>query len=337
MEYVDGKPLAGPLPLDQAIAYGIQICEALSAAHKKGIVHRDLKPANILLTKQGVKLSTSASRSSRRPPGPAAARPAAAVGRAGHDGRADGRAHVVGTPQYMAPEQIEGGDVDARTDIFAFGCVLYELLTGKHAFEGKSASSIMASVLATSRARSARSSPSRRPPSTASSRAASPRIPTTAGRRTRRRRGAAVGRAGRIAGRPARGGHRAERKTREGLSWGVSAIAVLAAVGFGIAWARRAPEPLEITRFASRCRTAHRTRRRPRSRPTDGRSSSSRATPTASGRSGCGRSTRSRRERSATPTRTPARSGRPTVIGRLHGRGKAAASGRDGRTGADNL
>jgi serine/threonine protein kinase len=150
MEFIEGKPIAGPMPLDQAIQTGIQICDALYAAHKKGIVHRDLKPANILVTKQGVKLLdfglaklAPVAAGSGSYTGPAAKGDQATVA------ALTGAHTVVGTPQYMAPEQIGGGEVDARTDIFAFGCVLYELITGHRAFEGKSASSIMAAVLAT--------------------------------------------------------------------------------------------------------------------------------------------------------------------------------------------
>ena len=150
MEFIEGKPIAGPLPVEQAIAYGVQICEALHAAHRKGIVHRDLKPANILVTKQGIKLldfglaklaasGNSGVMSAQTARWAEQATVAALTG-----------AHtVVGTPQYMAPEQIEAREVDARTDIFAFGCVLYELLTGHRAFEGKTSSSVMAAVLAT--------------------------------------------------------------------------------------------------------------------------------------------------------------------------------------------
>ena len=151
MEYIEGKPVAGPMPVDQAITLGVQICEALDAAHKKGIVHRDLKPANILLTKAGVKLLDFGLAKLSTPSG------SVVLSGAHQSGPADqatmaaltGAHTVVGTPQYMAPEQIEGKEVDARTDIFAFGCVLYELLTGQRAFEGKSASTVMASVLAT--------------------------------------------------------------------------------------------------------------------------------------------------------------------------------------------
>src|SRR5829696_8158129 len=151
MEYIDGKPIAGPLPVEQAIAYGVQICEALHAAHRKGIVHRDLKPANILLTKQGVKLldfglaklGMPAGSSVVSGSGSAAALEQATVA------ALTGAHTVVGTPQYMAPEQIEGRDVDARSDIFAFGCVLYEMLTGQRPFDGQTPSSVMAAILAT--------------------------------------------------------------------------------------------------------------------------------------------------------------------------------------------
>src|SRR3954470_21576967 len=125
MEYIDGKAISGPLPEEQALAYGIQICEALQAAHKKGIVHRDLKPANILITKQGVKLLDFGLAKL----GAVAGAGAAAIGQTSVDqatvAALTGVHTVVGTPQYMAPEQIEGKEVDARTDIFAFGCVLY--------------------------------------------------------------------------------------------------------------------------------------------------------------------------------------------------------------------
>jgi Tol biopolymer transport system component/predicted Ser/Thr protein kinase len=113
MEYVEGHALKGPLPLDQTLKYAAQICEALDAAHKKGITHRDLKPANILVTKAGVKLLDFGLAR-------IAASPDETMTMA-----------VMGTPAYMAPEQWDGKPGDARSDIYALGCVLYEILTGK--------------------------------------------------------------------------------------------------------------------------------------------------------------------------------------------------------------
>jgi len=165
MEYVEGAALKGPLPLDQALKYAPQICDALDAAHRKGIVHRDLKPDNILLTKAGVKLLDFGLAKDVRPAGSSgpggSGRSGGSSGSsgAGGSGGSDAElaatkaltgAHVIlGTPQYMAPEQIEGRDADARTDLFAFGCVLYELLAGQKAFEGKTPSSTIAAILAT--------------------------------------------------------------------------------------------------------------------------------------------------------------------------------------------
>jgi serine/threonine protein kinase/Tol biopolymer transport system component len=143
MEFVDGAPIAGPLPLADVIKYGVQIANALDAAHRAGIIHRDLKPANVMATKSGIKLLDF---------GLAKLQPKTTRDQIGNEATVaalTGAHTVIGTPQYMAPEQIEGREADVRTDIFALGCVLYELVTGKRAFEGKTASSVMAAVLAT--------------------------------------------------------------------------------------------------------------------------------------------------------------------------------------------
>src|ERR1700687_420728 len=124
MEYIEGPALKGPLPLDQALKYAAQICDALDAAQKKNITHRDLKPANILVTKAGVKLLDF---------GLAKIGPAVMEDEATMITALTGKNEIVGTPAYMAPEQRKGKRADARSDIYSFGCVLYEMLTGKRA------------------------------------------------------------------------------------------------------------------------------------------------------------------------------------------------------------
>jgi eukaryotic-like serine/threonine-protein kinase len=138
MEYVEGKPLAGPLPLDQALALAGQILDALDAAHRKGITHRDLKPGNILVGPNGVKVLDFGLAKIEHAPAPDGATQTMPLTNEGA---------ILGTLQYMSPEQIEGHEADARSDIFAFGLVLYELITGKRAFTGKSQASLIASIL----------------------------------------------------------------------------------------------------------------------------------------------------------------------------------------------
>ena len=149
MEYLEGETLAvrlgkGPLPLDSALRLSIDIADALAAAHARGIVHRDLKPGNIVLTKSGAKLVDFG-----------LAKPIALSGDRGGDSLTPtmtpasltAQGTIVGTLQYMAPEQLEGKDADARTDVFAFGAVVYEMLTGKKAFEGKSQASLIGAIM----------------------------------------------------------------------------------------------------------------------------------------------------------------------------------------------
>lgn len=139
MEYVEGSPLKGPLPVKRALALTGQICEALAAAHREGIIHRDLKPANVLLTRQGVKLLDFG-----------VAKFEAVRGEKAADAETvTGENVFVGTPNYMAPEQLENQQADARSDIFALGCVVYELIAGERAFTGKSVASVASAVLST--------------------------------------------------------------------------------------------------------------------------------------------------------------------------------------------
>jgi serine/threonine protein kinase len=164
MEYLEGETLAdrlakGPLPPEQVLRYGIDICEGLEKAHKSGVVHRDLKPGNVMLTKSGAKLldfglakplgatvasgtgsgaspSVFAAALTQTMPSPSPATPLSTAGA------------VIGTVQYMSPEQIQGIEADARSDIFSFGVMLFEMVTGKRTFEGKTQASIVGQILA---------------------------------------------------------------------------------------------------------------------------------------------------------------------------------------------
>jgi eukaryotic-like serine/threonine-protein kinase len=147
MELLDGESLAdrlskGPLPIEQVIRYGVQIAEALDRAHKAGIVHRDLKPANVMITKSGAKLLDFGLAK------PMDDAPVAALTSLRTERRSlTEEGTIVGTFQYMAPEQLEGAELDHRADIFALGAVLYEMATGRRAFQGKSKASLIASIL----------------------------------------------------------------------------------------------------------------------------------------------------------------------------------------------
>jgi serine/threonine-protein kinase len=133
MEFVDGRPLGGPMPPSDAVALAIQIASALEEAHRKGVIHRDVKPGNVLVTAGGgAKLLDFG---------------IARMDAAGTDVTLSSTATIVGTVAYMSPEQVEGRPLDVRSDIFSFGAVLYEMLSGVRAFRGDSAAQVMAAVL----------------------------------------------------------------------------------------------------------------------------------------------------------------------------------------------
>jgi serine/threonine protein kinase len=141
MELVEGETLAarlakGALPLDQSLALAIQVAGALADAHRRGVVHRDLKPANIMLTKSGAKVLDFGLAKMER-----------AVATSAQAETVTQKGAIVGTLHYMSPEQVQGKETDARSDIFSFGLVLYEMLTGRRAIEGESAASVMAGIL----------------------------------------------------------------------------------------------------------------------------------------------------------------------------------------------
>jgi serine/threonine-protein kinase len=139
MEFAEGAPIKGPLPVEKALEYSRQILDALDHAHKHKITHRDLKPANIMITRQGVKLLDFGL--AKVETGPLRETDETVTQALTKQGQ------IVGTLQYMSPEQLQGKEADARSDIFSFGAVLYEMLSGKRAFEGSSAASVIAAVL----------------------------------------------------------------------------------------------------------------------------------------------------------------------------------------------
>jgi serine/threonine-protein kinase len=150
MELLDGESLAqrlqkGPLPLKQALQYGMEIAAALEKAHKSGIIHRDLKPGNVMLTKSGARLLDFGL--AKPVEGMAAMAASGSVATMSRSLTAEGK--IVGTFQYMAPEQVQGREADVRSDLFALGAVLYEMITGRRAFRGKSQVSVMSAILET--------------------------------------------------------------------------------------------------------------------------------------------------------------------------------------------
>jgi predicted Ser/Thr protein kinase len=249
MEFIEGETLAdrlakGPLPIEEVLRYGIQLADALEKAHKQGIVHRDLKPGNVMLTGDGAKLldfglaraNAGSDEDSDLTVSPTVSKPLTAAGT------------VIGTYQYMAPEQLEGKTADARTDIFALGAMLYEIASGRRAFTADTQASLIGAIM-------------HEQPQPVS--AVQPMIPPAFDRVVQsclakdpdERWQTAhdvklqlqwIAEGGSVVGLPAPVA--ARRKSRERLAWIASAIAVLAAALFAVGYVRRAPAPL-LQRF----------------------------------------------------------------------------------------
>ena len=158
LEYLDGDTLAhrlekGAMPVEQAVAIAIEICDALDKAHRQGIIHRDLKPANVMLTRGSAvgshaKLLDFGLAKLASPAGTAGVNPTISVtAPLTATTPLTTRGAIMGTFQYMAPEQLDGAEADARSDLWAFGCVLYEMLLGRKAFEGKTQATLISAIL----------------------------------------------------------------------------------------------------------------------------------------------------------------------------------------------
>jgi Tol biopolymer transport system component len=254
MELIEGESLAarlakGPLPVEQVVRFGEEVADALEKAHGLGIIHRDLKPGNVMLTKSGVKLLDFGLARFQ----PAAVSAVSSASRlateAGLAGPLTQRGTVLGTFQYMSPEQLEGKEADARSDIFSFGALLFEMATGKKAFEGKSHASLIGAILRDE------------PPSVSD---VAPMVPPALSRVVRtclakdpqdrfqtahdiRLQLQWIAEGGSQVGLPAPVA--ARRKSRERLAWGVAAGACLAAAVLGVGFVRRAPSPRRTLRF----------------------------------------------------------------------------------------
>jgi len=245
MEYLEGETLEqrldkGPLLADQVLRYGIEVADALERAHRHGIIHRDLKPGNIMLTKDGAKLLDFGLARAEVPTAPLSETVTLLETR---DDKLTEKGVVLGTFQYMAPEQLEGKEADARTDIFALGAVIYEMATGKTAFSGNNRTSLITAILASE------------PPAMASLQPLTPLalervVKICLAKEPDTRWQSAhdlklqlqwIAEGGSQAGLPAPVASR--RRSREKIVWALLALLTVAAVALGVGFLKRAPQP----------------------------------------------------------------------------------------------
>src|SRR5436853_637079 len=254
MELLEGESLQprldkGPLPLSQALQYAIQIAEALEKAHKSGIVHRDVKPGNVFLTKSGAKLldfglaklsvfgNSAPMMFTGATVAPTQQKPLTQEGT------------IIGTFQYMSPEQLEGTDADARSDIFALGAVFYEMATGRRAFDGKTRTSVIAAIVSSQPTPISQLQPLTPPALDHVVERCLAKDPADRWQSARdvaeelkwiSEKGSQAGVAAPVMMR---------RKSRERLAWSIAAVLALAVSVGSIVWLRRpAPRPLPVVR-----------------------------------------------------------------------------------------
>jgi serine/threonine protein kinase len=248
MECVEGETLAkrlekGPMPLEQVLKFGAQIADALDKAHRSGVVHRDLKPGNIMLTPTGAKLLDFG-----------LAKPAVALVSgstltvAARPSPMTQEGTIVGTFQYMSPEQVEGKELDGRSDIFSLGAVLYEMVTGRRAFEGKSQLSVASAILEKEPVTISSIKPLTPPALDYGVRKCLAKV---ADERWQNASDLAshlkwVAESGSQAGLPI--ALQSKWKLRENLAWGAAAIAAILAAVFAVSYHLRSPEDPRVTR-----------------------------------------------------------------------------------------
>jgi len=253
MEYLEGETLTqrlarGPLPAEQVLRYGVEMAEALDQAHRQGIVHRDLKPGNVMVSKSGIKLLDFGLAKMVAPVTPVSGVTALPTVAGGQDLTQGGT--ILGTFQYMAPEQLEGKEADARTDIFALGAVLYEMATGRKAFAGKSQASLIGSILKDEPAAISTIQPMAPPALDRVVRICLSKDPEDRWQSAHDIAAELKWIAeGSQAGVAAPAAVSTRRRSRERLAWAGFALAALAAVGFAVAFVRRAPTPPRALRF----------------------------------------------------------------------------------------
>jgi serine/threonine-protein kinase len=257
MEFLEGESLSeklkrGPLPTDELLKIAIEVADALEKAHRAGIIHRDLKPGNVMLTKSGAKLLdfglAKAMNSGVTPAGNSSASVfAAAVTMSSPVSPLSSAGAILGTVQYMAPEQIQGLEADARSDIFAFGLLLYEMATGKRAFQGKSQSSVVGQILAVDPAPISSLQPMTPP--------ALSRLVSTCLEKDPEERFQTIHdvklRLVEIAEAPALSTVASPRKNRERIAWAIAGVVTLAAIALAIGFEQRAPKPTQPIRLSA--------------------------------------------------------------------------------------
>ncbi len=251
MEHIEGETLAerlkkGALDLDDVLRYSAEIADALDKAHRQGVVHRDLKPGNVMITKSGAKLldfglAKLAGSGTTPDVSTLSALPTEQKSLTAHGA-------ILGTFQYMAPEQLEGGEIDNRTDIFALGAVIYEMVTGKKAFEGKSQASLISAIMSADPAPMSAVQPLSPP--------GLDRVIRTCMAKDPDKRWQSAGDIARelewiVEAGPeaALAAPSARARMRERIAWSVAAVATVVAILFAILWATRAPEVPQMVRF----------------------------------------------------------------------------------------